>query len=162
MDAGPLAKEKARGVAIILDDATLHEDAIHRGPAQVLPAITKGIYATMLYSDPILLEPKQTLTITVPEEFMGGVSRELGARRTQIREIRQEGDSSIVVGKSPVKELIGFSQAIRSVTQGRAVWTGEYAGYEPLPREMQQKIMAEVRKRKGLDEKPKSPEYFLE
>ncbi|MCX8158586.1 MAG: elongation factor EF-2 [Candidatus Diapherotrites archaeon] len=162
MNEGPLAKEKCMGVMVKLNDAVLHEDAIHRGPAQMLPTVTKGIYAAMLYANPILLEPKQLLTINVPEAFMGAVSRELGSRRTQIIEMRQEGDSAIIVGKAPVKELIGFSAAIRGATQGRAIWTGEYAGYEPLPRELQQKVIAEVRKRKGLDAEPKKPEDFLE
>ncbi len=134
MNEGPLAKEKCFGIKVILEDATLHEDAIHRGPAQVLPAITRTIYACVLSSDPMLLEPKQTLFITVPQDYMGNVSKELGQRRTQINEIKQEGDSSIFIAKAPVKELIGFSAAIRGATQGRAIWTAEYAGYEPLPR----------------------------
>jgi len=162
MNEGPLAKEKCFGIKVILEDATLHEDAIHRGPAQVLPAITRTIYACVLSSDPMLLEPKQTLFITVPQDYMGNVSKELGQRRTQINEIKQEGDSSIFIAKAPVKELIGFSAAIRGATQGRAIWTAEYAGYEPLPREMQEQVIGEVRKRKGLDPKPKSAQYFLE
>jgi len=162
MKEGPLAKEKCLGTMVVLDDATLHEDAIHRGPAQVLPAITRGIYACMLSADTILLEPKQKLTITVPEDFMGAVTKELGARRTQINDMRTEGDQSIIIGVSPVKELLGFSQAIRGVTQGRAIWTAEYFGYEALPRELITNTVKEIRTRKGLDPEPKSAEFFLE
>jgi len=162
MNEGPLAKEKCIGVMIVLDDAKLHEDAIHRGPAQVLPAVTRTCYACMLSADPILLEPKQTLFITAPQDYMGAVSKELGSRRTQISEMRQEGDASIFISKAPVKELIGFSAAIRSATQGRAVWTAEYSGYEQLPRELQRTVIAEVRKRKGLEPQPKSAEFFLD
>jgi elongation factor 2 len=162
MDQGPLAKEKCQGVMVILEDALLHEDAIHRGPAQMLPTVTKGIYACMLSADPILLEPKQLLTITAPENFLGAVSKELGARRTQIIEMRQEGDSSVIIGKAPVKELIGFSASIRGATQGRVLWTAEYAGYEVLPRELQKSTIAEIRKRKGMDPEIKPASYFLE
>ncbi|MCX6798890.1 MAG: elongation factor EF-2 [Candidatus Diapherotrites archaeon] len=162
MNEGPLAKEKCMGVMITLHDAKLHEDAIHRGPAQVLPAITRTCYACMLSADPVILEPKQTLFITVPNDYMGAVSKELGSRRTQISEMRQEGDATIFIAKAPVKELIGFSADIRGATQGRAVWTAEYAGYEQLPREMQRTVIAEVRKRKGLDPEPKSAEFFLD
>jgi len=66
MDAGPLAKEKCMGIKVYLEDATLHEDAIHRGPAQVLPAVGRSIFAAMMSADPALLEPKQILTINVP------------------------------------------------------------------------------------------------
>ncbi|MBI4210554.1 MAG: elongation factor EF-2 [Candidatus Diapherotrites archaeon] len=162
MDAGPLAKEKCFGTMIVLKDATLHEDAIHRGPAQMLPTVTKGCYACMLSADPVFYEPKQTLTITVPEAYLGAVSKELGARRTQITEMRQEGDSSIIIGKAPVKELIGFSSSIRGSTQGRALWTAEYAGYEMLPRELQNPTIRSVRKRKGMDEEVKPASHFLE
>jgi len=162
MNEGPLAKEKCLRVIVYLEDAKLHEDAIHRGPAQILPLTTRTMYACMLSASPIILEPKQTLTINVPQDFMGAVTKELSARRTQITEMNQEGDASIIIGKAPVKELIGFSADIRGATQGRAIWTAEYAGYEQLPRELQDKVIAEVRKRKGLDERPKSAEFFLE
>ncbi|MBT4596515.1 MAG: elongation factor EF-2 [Candidatus Diapherotrites archaeon] len=162
MNAGPLAKEKCQGVLFELTDATLHEDSIHRGPAQVLPAITRGIYACMLQAGTEIFEPKQTLTITVPEDQMGSASRELGSRRVQITEMRQEGDSSIIIGKAPVKELIGFSSAMRSATQGRAVWTAEYYGYDKLPTELQDATVKEIRKRKGMPEDVKGWQFFLE
>jgi len=162
MNAGPLAKEKCIGVKIYLEDATLHEDAIHRGPAQVLPAVTRAIYAAVLSSEPVLLEPKQILTINVPESFMGAASRELGSRRTQISEIRTEGDTTIIIAKAPVKELIGFSATIRSATEGRAIWTAEYCGFEKLPKELQKPTIAEIRKRKGMEPEPKPASYFME
>jgi elongation factor 2 len=162
MNEGPIAKEKCFGVMVILDDATLHEDSIHRGPAQVLPAITRTIFAGMLSTDHILLEPKQLLSITVPRDYMGAVTKELGSKRTQISEIRTEGDTTVIVAKAPVKELIGFSADMRGATQGRAVWTAEYAGYEILPKELQKSIITEVRKRKGLEPEPKQWQFFLE
>ncbi|MBN2127013.1 MAG: elongation factor EF-2 [Candidatus Diapherotrites archaeon] len=162
MNEGPLAKEKCFGVMIVLEDATLHEDAIHRGPAQILPAITRGCYACMLLAQPVLFEPKQRLTITVAEAYMGSVSKELGSRRAQINEMRTEGDSAIIIAKAPVKELIGFSQSIRSATQGRALWTAEYLGYEMLPREMQHEVIKQVRTRKGMDPEPKPAEFFMD
>jgi len=162
MDQGPLAKEKCFGIMIELEDATLHEDAIHRGPAQVLPAITRTCYACMLSADPVMFEPKQILFITCPQDYMGSVSKELGQRRTQITEMKQEGDATIFIAKAPVKELIGFSAAIRGATQGRAIWTAEYAGYEQLPREMQRNVIEEVRKRKGMDLTVKTADFFLD
>jgi elongation factor 2 len=162
MKEGPLAKEKCFGIKVVLEDATLHEDAIHRGPAQVLPAITRACYAAMLSAEPILLEPKQILTINVPESFMGAASRELGSMRTQISEMRTEGDTTIIIAKAPVKELIGFSAKIRSATEGRAIWTAEYAGYEKLPKELQKTTIAEIRKRKGMEPEPKPASFFMD
>ncbi|MCK9292511.1 MAG: elongation factor EF-2 [archaeon] len=159
---GPVAKEKVSGIVVSLEDVTLHEDAIHRGPAQVLPAMTRAIYAGVLYGDYILLEPKQKLTVSVPQDFMGAVSKVLSSRRAQIEDIKSEGDSSIFTSKIPVKSMIGFSQVMRGDTQGRAVWSAEYYGYEPLPKSLQKDIITEIRTRKGMDPEPKSAEFFID
>ena len=76
--------------------------------------------------------------------------------------MRTEGDTALIIAKAPVKELIGFSAAIRSATQGRAVWTAEYAGYEKLPRELQAQVVKETRQRKGMDIEVKPYQFFLE
>jgi len=161
VNEGPLAKEKALGIIVRLHDAKLHEDAIHRGPAQVLPAITRTIYACMLSAKPVLLEPRQKIFINIPQDYMGAVTKELQQRRATIEEIRTEGDTTIIIAIAPVKELIGFSSAIRSATQGRAIWTAEFYDYKALPEFMQKEVIKEVRLRKGLDPEPKTAEYFL-
>ncbi|MBS3062063.1 MAG: elongation factor EF-2 [Candidatus Diapherotrites archaeon] len=162
LDAGPLAKEKVFGLKVVLEDATLHEDSIHRGPAQMLPAMVRTIYAGVLAGNPVLYEPKQLLTITVPQDQMGSTTKELSARRTQIQEMRTEGDATVIISKAPVKELIGFAAAIRGATQGRAIWTAEYAGYEQLPTELQKPTITEIRKRKGMDPEVKAFTFFLD
>jgi len=159
---GPVAKEKVSGILVNLEDATLHEDAIHRGPAQVLPAITRAIWACILSSDYTLFEPKQKLSVSVPQDFMGAVNRVLGGRRTQIERIDMEGDSCVVVGNIPVKSLIGLSQEMRGETQGRAIWTAEYAGYEKLPKSLLSITITEIRTRKGMDPEPKPAEFFFD
>lgn len=159
---GPLAKEEVHGIKVTLTDAKLHEDAIHRGPSQIIPVVTRTIYACMLAAKAVLQEPKQLLAITTPEAYMGSVTKELQQRRCQITEIKNEGDQVIIIGLAPVKELIGFSQAIRGATQGRVIWTAEYHGYEILPPELQKSVVVDVRKRKGMDPEVKSYDFFLE
>ncbi|MEM4554917.1 MAG: elongation factor EF-2, partial [Candidatus Anstonellaceae archaeon] len=73
MDCGPLAKEKVVGVKVRLQDALIHEDPVHRGPAQIIPATKRPIYAAMLYAGVTLQEPKQKVTILCPHEYMGNV-----------------------------------------------------------------------------------------
>jgi len=159
---GPVAKEKVTGLIVNLVDAKLHEDAIHRGPAQVLPAVTRAIYAGILAGDYTLLEPKQLLTVTVPQDFMGNVSRILNGKRAQILDIKTEGDTCSIQSIIPVKSMIGFSALIRGETQGRAIWTAEYYGYDPLPKNLLKDTIAEIRKRKGMEPEPKPAEYFMD
>lgn len=165
MDAtkeGPVAKEKVSGLIVNLEDATLHEDAIHRGPAQVLPAVTRAIWACVLSADYTLLEPKQKLSVSVPQDFMGAVNRVLSSRRAQIEKIDMEGDSCVIIGIIPVKSLIGLSQDMRGETQGRAIWTAEYAGYEKIPKSILNSTITEIRTRKGMEPEPKPAEFFMD
>ncbi len=159
---GPLAGEKVVGVFVYIDDATLHEDAIHRGPAQVLPAIHRGIYCGMMQSNPVIYEPRQKLYISFPNDYLGAMTKELQNRRVKLEEIRTEGEETIITGIAPVKEMIGFSAAGRSVSQGKAIWTAEYAGYDILPMEMQKRVVAEIRTRKGMEPIPKDANYYMD
>ncbi|MGI0100755.1 MAG: elongation factor EF-2 [Candidatus Micrarchaeaceae archaeon] len=160
---GPLAREKCSGILVSIVDATIHEDPVHRGPAQIIPAMRRGMYAAMLTAGVQLMEPKQIFTINVPQEYMSDVITLLQGRRGQVQNIAQDREQMSINAKMPVSEVIkGFSNALRSSTQGRAIWYYEFAGYEKLPTELQNKIVREIRKRKGQPEEPPKPEQFME
>jgi elongation factor 2 len=162
MDKGPLAKEKVNGVKVILEDVTLHEDNVHRGPAQVIPAVKRPIYAAMLVAGVTLLEPKQKVLIQCPQEYGGDVINMTNGRRGQLLNMEQEGETVTINTVLPVSEMFGFSNALRGVTQGRAIWYQEYYGYEKLPKELLNKIVSDVRKRKGDKPEPPTPQDFLD
>jgi elongation factor 2 len=149
------------GVKIKLVDAKIHEDAVHRGPAQVLPAIRKAVYGALMSADPTLLEPVQKVFINVPQDYMGSSTREIQNRRGQIVNMGQEGDMATVESKVPVSEMFGFAGDIRSAAEGRCLWSTENAGFERLPRELQGNIILEIRNRKGLNPEPYGPEHYL-
>jgi elongation factor 2 len=160
MDVGPLAQEKVMGLKVRLVDAKLHEDSIHRGPGQVIPATRSGIYGAMCQADRILLEPITKVFINVPQDMMGDATRELQSRRSTIEDITSEGDAAVIVARAPVAEMFGFASAIRGATQGRALWSTENAGFVRLPTEIQIKVVAEIRKRKGLNPEPYDANYY--
>ncbi|MBC7128642.1 MAG: elongation factor EF-2 [Thermoplasmatales archaeon] len=158
--AGCKAAEPLQGVKVRLVDAKLHEDAIHRGPAQMIPATRNSIYGAMTLAQPILLEPIQKVFISVPSELLGNVTREITQRRGTILEIKNEGDMSIVQAKAPVAEMFGFASAIRSATGGRVLWSTENMGFEPLPDFLQDEVMRKIRERKGLKPEPYPAEHY--
>ena len=160
MDAGPQAREPVMGVKVRLVDAKLHEDAIHRGPAQVIPAGRNGMYGAFMQAKPVILEPKQKVFIDIPQEVMGAANRELQSRRAEIVDMVQEGDLTRIIARVPVAEMFGFASAIRSATGGKALWNTEHAGFEKLPYELYAKIVREIRTRKGLKPEPPTAEYF--
>ena len=163
MRDGPLAREKCYGIKVLITDATIHEDPVHRGPAQIIPAMRRPINAGMLLSGVVLLEPKQMFTVNIPQEYMSSVISLLQGRRGQVQEVQQQGEAVTIIAKMPVAEVIkGFSNEMRGATAGRAIWYFEYAGYEKMPKELQDKIVREIRKRKGQKEEPPKPQEFLD
>jgi len=162
MDMGPLAKEKVVGVKVRITDAVIHEDPVHRGPAQIIPATKRPIYAAMLYAGVTLQEPKQKVTILCPQDYMGNVITLIQGRRGQLLDMQQEGEQSTIIVKLPVAEMFGFGNDLRSATQGRGIPYQEYAGYEPLPKDLLLKIVTQIRKRKGDKPDPPTPNDFLD
>ncbi len=158
---GPLAREPVQGTLIRLVDARLHEDAIHRGPAQVIPAVRQAVHRAMINGRVALLEPIQNVRIDVPSEHMGAASNEIQGRRGRVDDMYQEGDLMVIEGIAPVEEMIGFSSDIRSATEGRASWNTENAGFQRLVDNLQDEKILEIRERKGLKlELPSGVDYF--
>ena len=161
MKAGPLTREPVANVKCVLIDAKLHEDAIHRGPAQVIPASRQAIQAGMLTADDTLLEPYQKVFVQVPQLLMGGATKELQGRRGIILNMTTEGDLAIIEARVPVAEMFGFAGEIRSATEGRAMWSTEFGGFDIVPSSIQIEVVGQIRERKGLKkELPKVSDYL--
>jgi elongation factor 2 len=161
LQEGPLAAEPVQGVLLRLHDARLHEDAIHRGPAQVIPAVREAVHNALIDGEIGLLEPIQDVRIDVPNEYMGAASGEIQGRRGRVDDMYQEGDLMVVEGIAPVEEMIGFSSDIRSATEGRASWNTENAGFRFLTDSLQREKIMEIRERKGMkQELPATIDYF--
>ncbi|HIA89785.1 MAG TPA: elongation factor EF-2 [Candidatus Poseidoniales archaeon] len=149
-NGGPLAEEPTMGLMVRLVDAKLHEDAIHRGPAQTIPAVRNAIKGAMIRARPSVLEPMQKLFVSVPNDWLGGVTREVTQRRGIIEDMPADGEVTTVIGTVPVGESFGFSNDIRAASQGRAIWNTENSGFEELPQHLYEEVIGEIRKRKGL------------
>ena len=160
MNRGPLANEKCMAMKVKLVDAKLHEDSIHRGPAQVIPAARSAVYGSMCQAGRVLYEPIQNVFINVPEDMMGNAIREVQQRRGIIEDMKQDGEMTVVQSKCPVAEMFGFAASIRSATSGRALWSTENVGFEQMPREVQEKAVRSIRERKGLKPDPYDASYY--
>lgn len=161
MKAGPLTREPVANMKCVLVDAKLHEDAIHRGPAQVIPAARQAIQAGMLMAEDSLLEPYQKVFIQVPQLTMGGATKEIQGRRGIILNMTTEGDLAIIEARVPVAEMFGFAGEIRSATEGRAMWSTEFGGFDIVPTSIQTEVVGQIRERKGLKKDlPKSADYL--
>ena len=152
MKAGPLAKEPCVNVVVRLKDVKLHEDTIHRGPAQIYPAVRESIKGAMMQAAPILYEPLQVLRIETPNVHMGEVSKLVSSKRGQLLDMNQEGDITVIQAKMPVAEMFGWSNDLRSATGGRGNSSLMDQSFERLPGELQDKVRNQIVSRKGLSE----------
>jgi elongation factor 2 len=161
IDKGPLAEEPVMKMKVIVMDMKLHEDSIHRGPAQVIPAVRHALFGSTLIAKDSLFEPYQKLWVQAPHEYMGAITREIQGRRGQILDMNQEGELINIEAKVPVAEMFGFSAEIRSATEGRALWSTEVTGFELVPESMQNDIVLQIRRRKGLKAEIPKPDHWL-
>jgi elongation factor 2 len=158
----PLAKEPAYGLKINLEDIVLHEDPVHRGPAQAIPMTWRPIYCTILLSDPKLLEPIMSFECKVPSEFVSSVITLLNKRRGKILDMPAEEDMITVKAEMPVSESFGIADELRSSTQGRAFWATQFSRWANVPEQLQAETIKKIRERRGLSPIPPKPEEYFE
>ena len=104
----------------------------------------KGAFKeAFMAADPILLEPIYDLTVIVPEEFMGDIMGDISVRRGKIQGMDAEGAFQKINAKVPLAELYRYSTSLRSMTQGKGMHKQSFSHYEPMPREVQEKVVAE-------------------
>jgi len=152
MDEGPLAREPCMKMKVSLVDIRLHEDAIHRGPAQVYPAVRDGIKESMRKASSSILEPLQVHLIEMPEKFLGAITKLVGSKRGQMIDVKQEHGIAQMKAKIPVAEMIGWSNDLRSATEGRGTSSLMEQEFEKVPVSLQNDVIKKIRGRKGLAE----------
>jgi len=151
VDAGPLSREPCMKLKVSLVDIKLHEDAIHRGPAQVYPAVRDAMRMSINSATPVLFEPIQTLLVEAPLEYMGDLTSLFQGKRGQILDIKQQAHMEIKV-KMPVAEMIGLASDLRSCTEGRGNFSMIDQEFERVPPNIQRDVVKKIRDRKGLAE----------
>jgi elongation factor 2 len=150
METGPQAGEPISGVKVMLVDAKLHEDTIHRGPAQVLPAIGGAIKDAVMRSKPTMLEPIQLIEVDVPEELMGAAISQISNRRGSVISVESELGVAKIKAKLPTAESFGFEANLKSATGGKGFYSLFDVIFEKLPEELRQQVIAKIRERKGM------------
>jgi elongation factor 2 len=160
--AAPLAKEPAYGLKVNLEDVTVHEDPVHRGPAQILPMTWRPIFCAFLLSDPKLLEPLLSFECKVPQDFVSPVIALVQKRRGKILDMPTDEDMIIVKAEMPVSESFGIADELRSSTQGRAFWATQFSRWAQVPEQLQAETVKQIRERRGLPPVPPKPEEFFE
>ncbi|HEX6315381.1 MAG TPA: elongation factor G [Gemmatimonadaceae bacterium] len=93
-------------------------------------------------ANPVLLEPMMKVEVVVPEQYMGDVLGDLSARRGKIGGMMQRGEAQVIASTVPLAEMFGYSTKLRSMTQGRAVYSMEFSHYDEVPKSKAEEIVS--------------------
>jgi elongation factor 2 len=160
---GPICEEPIRGIKVKLLDASLHEDPVHRDPAQIMPATRRGIFGSFLSSGPVILEPVYKVEVSTPIRWVGEVSGLVTKKRGRILSSEQKGPLTMITGFVPVAETFGLSADLRSATSGHAFWQSTFDHWEKVPENVAAGIIQTMRERRGLPlETPTASRYVDE
>lgn len=99
---------------------------------------------------PVLLEPIMDVEVVTPEEYMGDVMGDLSSRRGKIEGLNARKDAQVIKCKVPLSEMFGYSTQLRSMTQGRAIYTMQFAFYEEVPQSIADQIVEKVKGKEAV------------
>ena len=160
--AGPLCEEPMRGLKVKLMDVRLHEDPVHRGPAQIMPAIRRAILGSFLTATPVILEPVYKIGVSVSAQWVGESSSIITRKRGRILSSEQRGALTNITGYIPVAETFGLSADMRSATSGHAFWQCTFDHWEKAPESVVAEVIKQIRERRGLSSEIPSPKRFID
>jgi len=133
-------------VKVTLFDGTFH--SVDSDEVSFKIAASQAFKKGFLSAKPMLLEPIYTVSVKVPEEFMGDVMGDISGRRGKILGMDSEGPFQIINALVPLAEMYKYSTHLRSLTSGRGMFTRTFAAYEEVPKDIEAKVIEEYKKSK--------------
>jgi elongation factor G len=139
MDAGVLAGYPMVDLKVRLIDGSYHE--VDSSEVAFKIAGSMALREAVRRADPVLLEPVMDVEVVTPEDYLGAVVGELSSRRGKVGGITQRGEARVVGASVPLAEMFGYSTALRSMSQGRAVYTMQFSHYDEVPKQTADEIL---------------------
>ncbi|WP_319380266.1 elongation factor G [Thiomicrorhabdus sp.] len=144
LEAGVIAGFPMVDVSVELIDGSYHDVDSNEMAFQV--AAGMGIKNGTAEASPVLLEPMMKVEVTTPEEYMGDIIGDLNSRRGIVSSMDDIPTGKSVKAEVPLSEMFGYSNRMRSLTQGRANYSMEFLKYAEAPRNVQEEIIAAAKK----------------
>jgi len=147
MSAGPVAGYPIEDVRVTLVDGSYHDVDSSE--------IAFKIAGSMAFKDgtqkakPYLTEPIMELEVVVPEQYMGDVIGDLNSHRGEIAGVNARSDAQVISATVPLSETFGYVTRLRSLTQGRGVFTMQFSKFRQVPEQIKEEIVAKVRGHEG-------------
>ena len=140
MKAGSLGGYPVVGIHAVVYDGSYHE--VDSSEMAFHIAGSMCFKEAMAKAEPVLLEPIMRVEVTMPEEYMGDVIGDINSRRGRVSGMDDIGGGKMVRGYVPLSEMFGYATDLRSKTQGRGNYSMFFEKYEPVPKNVQEKLLA--------------------
>ena len=142
LDTGVLAGYPIVDIKVRLTDGSYHD--VDSSEMAFKIAASLGFKEACRRAKPVLLEPVMDVEVVTPEEYMGAIVGDLNSRRGRIVSMEARGSSQVIRATVPLGQMFGYATEMRSMTQGRATYTMQFARYEEVPPAIAEEIMAKV------------------
>ena len=139
MERGPLTGSPARDIRVTVYDGKMH--TVDSNDVSFKIAGTMAFKDAFAQADPQLMEPVQEIEVRVPEDLMGDVMTDLQGRRSIIMGIEGQGRFQVIKAHTPLAELDRYSTTLRSLTQGRGTYSERFHAYQPVPGDLQARLV---------------------
>ena len=146
MDEGVLAGFPIVDIKAVLYDGSYHD--VDSSGMSFEIASSMALRAGLLDANPILLEPIMKLSVTVPDNYTGEVMSDLNTKRSRILGMTPNDNSTLIEAEVPLAEVQRYGQDLRSVTQGRGSYKVEFDHYDPVPPNLESKVIEEAKRAK--------------
>jgi elongation factor G len=143
METGILAGYPMVDVRVELIDGSFHD--VDSSEIAFKIAGSMAFKEAVRRASPVLLEPIMDVEVVTPADYMGDVIGDLSSRRGKIGGMLQRGDAQVIGASVPLSEMFGYSTQLRSLTQGRAVYSMQFSRYEEVPKSKAEEILAKIR-----------------
>ena len=143
---GQLAEAPVTGIRITINDGNSH--SVDSSDVAFQLAAVGAFKQGYMKAKPVLMEPIMKVSVEGPSEFQGAVMGSLNQRRGMIIGTTEEDNYTVVDAEVPLSEMFGYSTDLRSLTQGKAEFTMEFASYKPVPKSIAEEVIEKKRKEK--------------
>ncbi len=140
LDQGPLAGFPLEGVRARLYDGKYHNVDSDQLSFEI--AGRMALREAARRAKPVLMEPVMEVEVVTPEEYMGDVIGDLNSRRGRIQSMGQRQDAQVIKALVPLSSMFGYSTDMRSITQGRALYSMQFDHYEEVPKSIAEEVIA--------------------
>jgi elongation factor G len=141
-ETGVLAGYPVVDIRVSLTDGSYHD--VDSSEMAFKIAASMGFKEVCRKAKPVLLEPVMDVEVVVPSEYQGAVVGDLNSRRGRVVSMDSRGNAQVIRANVPLGQMFGYATDVRSMTQGRATYTMQFARYEEVPRNIAEEIMAKA------------------